>query len=75
LWCYRKWDYAYSIGELKPDVVAQLWDETQQEADQYLVGNYTKVIIDDIPYYLRQDSPHILWDKVVELEDRADLGD
>jgi hypothetical protein len=32
---HLKWDYAYSIGELKPDLVAQLW-EYPAEAQPYL---------------------------------------
>lgn len=65
---HSKWDYAYSIGELKPDVIAQLWEETQEEANPYLSGDYTQVVIDEIPYYLRNDSPNILWDRVNELQ-------
>jgi hypothetical protein len=64
---HSKWDYAYSIAELKPDVVAQLWDETTPEAAPYLEGIYTRVVIDDIPIYLRDDSPYILWDVAAQL--------
>lgn len=64
---HSKWDYAYSIAELKPDVVAQLWDETTPEASPYLAGVYTQVVIDDIPIYLRNDSPHIRWDIAAQL--------
>ncbi len=62
---HNKWDYAYSIGELQPDVVAQLWDDTNEEAAPYLV-DYDKVVIDDIPYYIRKDSPYIRWDVVLQ---------
>lgn len=58
---HNKWDYAYSIGELQPDVVAQIWDGTSEEAAPYLV-NYEKYYIDEIPYYLRIDSPYVRWD-------------
>lgn len=58
---HNKWNYAYSIGQLQPDVVAQLWDDTGEEAEPYLT-NYKKYIINDIPYYLREDSPYIRWD-------------
>ena len=34
-----KWDYAYSIGTLRPDVVAQLW-WSPREADPYLEHDY-----------------------------------
>ncbi|MCW5874714.1 MAG: hypothetical protein KIS88_08745 [Anaerolineales bacterium] len=58
---HNKWDYAYSIGQLQPDVVAQLWDDTNEEAAPYLV-NYEKYVINDIPYYLLKGSPYVRWD-------------
>lgn len=60
---HTKWNYAYSIATLQPDIVAQLWDETTEEAAPYLT-NYVKITVDDIPYYLRADSPYIHWDAV-----------
>ncbi len=60
---HNKWNYAYSIGELQPDVVAQIWEGTEEEAAQYLV-NYKLYIIDGIPYYFREDSHCILWDQI-----------
>ena len=29
---HDKWDYAYSIGRLRPDIVAQLWHSTADDA-------------------------------------------
>jgi hypothetical protein len=60
---HNKWNYAYSIGELKPDVVAQIWDGTDGEAAPYL-ADYVQIKIDGIPYYFRLDSPYILWDQL-----------
>lgn len=57
---HNKWNYAYSIGELKPDVVAQIWENTDEEAAPYL-SDYDLYVIDGIPYYFRKDSPNILW--------------
>ncbi|MEX2160770.1 MAG: hypothetical protein WD751_02555 [Anaerolineales bacterium] len=57
---HNKWDYAYSIGVLQPDVVAQIWEGTDEEAAPYL-ANYELYVIDGIPYYFRLDSPNILW--------------
>jgi hypothetical protein len=31
-----KWNYAHTFGELKPDVIVSLWDETVKEAEPYL---------------------------------------
>ncbi|MEX1248206.1 MAG: hypothetical protein WEA61_06950 [Anaerolineales bacterium] len=60
---HNKWDYAYSIGVLQPDVVAQIWEGTDEEAAPYLV-NYELYVIDGIPYYFREDSPNVLWDLI-----------
>lgn len=60
---HNKWNYAYSIGELKPDVVAQIWEGTDEEAEPYL-ADYTLYVIDGIPYYFRKDSPYVLWDQI-----------
>jgi hypothetical protein len=60
---HNKWDYAYSIGVLQPDVVAQTWENTDDEVAPYLT-NYDLYVIDGIPYYFLDDSPNILWDKL-----------
>lgn len=60
---HNKWDYAYSIGELQPDVVSQIWEGTEEEAAPYLV-NYERHVVDGIPYYFLEDSEKILWDLV-----------
>ncbi len=61
---HLKWDYDYSLGELKPDVVVQLWgntDEAQPYLDRYyLVGGAP----DDLPFSLRVGSDNILWERV-----------
>jgi hypothetical protein len=60
---HMKWDYAYSIGKLKPDVIVQLWEEDYKSADAYL-ADYTVITIGGLPFYLRKDSSMIMWDKV-----------
>lgn len=59
---HLKWDYGYSIGGLRPDVVVQLWAEPES-AQPYLVG-YQPLSTPIGTIYLRRDSPYILWDKV-----------
>lgn len=66
---HTKWNYAYSITEQQPDVIAQLWDETTDEAQSYMAGDYRRVVFDEIPMYLRLDSPYIDWDTVEQLAD------
>jgi hypothetical protein len=60
---HNKWNYAYSIGQLQPDVIAQIWEGTDDEVAPYLV-NYKLYVIDGIPYYFREDSPYVLWDQI-----------
>lgn len=61
---HMKWDYDYSIGELKPDVVVQLWGKTE-EAEGYLDKYYViGGAQGDLPFNLRQGSENILWERV-----------
>lgn len=59
---HLKWDYAYSIGELKPDVIVQLW-RAREEAAPFLAA-YDKVTLDRFNLYLRRGSTHINWPQV-----------
>jgi hypothetical protein len=67
---HLKWDYAYSIGQLQPDVVTELW-ENPEEAEPYLNRSYSKAELHGDwtipPLYLRKNSPHILWQRVEQL--------
>jgi len=60
---HLKWDYAYSIGLLKPDVVVQLW-RSSEEAEPFLDRDYTKVNVQGFSLYILKGSAHILWDRV-----------
>lgn len=60
---HMKWDYDYAIGQLKPDVVVQLWGETQN-AEAYLKQNYSIIEVDGMLFSVRTHSPNILWEKV-----------
>jgi arabinofuranosyltransferase len=62
---HMKWNYAHTIGELKPDVIVSLWDETKKEAAPYLQEYVLADLGDKNVVYLRKDSPNILWDQVV----------
>ena len=63
---HLKWDYAYSIGQLRPDVVVHLWQEPES-AKPYLQFDYVQVKIDGFTLYLRDGSPNILWSRVKAL--------
>ena len=59
-----KYDYDYSIGQLKPDVIAQIFGE-KEVARAYIDRYYTiGGAGGELTYSLRTDSPEILWDKV-----------
>jgi hypothetical protein len=67
---HMKWDYAYSIGQLKPDVVLGLWGATW-ESRPYLEAGYVEVTFPLFNLFLRKDSPFILWDQVSALDGKT----
>lgn len=56
---HLKWDYEYSIGELKPDVVAQLWWGAEA-AEPLLQADYAEKRFGGFSYYVRNGSPNVL---------------
>ena len=65
-----KFDYGYSVGQLRPDVVKQLWTD-RHLVTPYLEEHYVEVEVQGSVMWLRRDSPHILWPEVARLADRA----
>jgi hypothetical protein len=61
---HMKWDYARTIGELKPDVVVSIWPGTDEEAAPYLEEYVQGEIAPRIRVYLRKGSANILWERV-----------
>ncbi|MBN2144605.1 MAG: glycosyltransferase family 39 protein [Candidatus Aureabacteria bacterium] len=63
---HNKWDYAWSIGELQPDIVVHLWQywSGPQEAKPYLLNDYRLIQWPNSRYnvYVRNHSARILWD-------------
>ena len=59
---HMKWDYAYAIGQLKPDVITGLW-YAPEEAEPYL-KEYRQVEIGGFTFYLREGSDRIRWDSI-----------
>jgi hypothetical protein len=60
---HLKWDYPYSIGRLRPDVVAQLWWSVH-EADPYLLDyEPIEVRVGDrtVRLAVRRDSRLVIW--------------
>jgi hypothetical protein len=63
---HMKWDYAYTFGKLKPDVIVSIWEGTSAEAAPYLEKDYVYALIGEkLKVYLLKDSPRILWNEVI----------
>jgi hypothetical protein len=67
---HMKWDYAYSIGQLKPDVVVETLRGTSDQAAPFLAG-YVRIQVPELEsslpdgtLYLKPDSSYIDWDRV-----------
>lgn len=53
---HMKWDYAYSIGELKPDIIAEI--SLPSEADPF-IRNYKKISLNEHTFYVNTESKHV----------------
>ncbi len=62
---HMKWDYAYTFGELKPDVIVSIWEGTNSEAAPYLKNYVYATIGEKIQVFLRKDSPYVWWERVI----------
>ena len=63
---HNKWNYDYSIGEQRPDVVFQLWNPTSDDLAQLDAWGYQKFCLADglVSAYFLTQSPHILWERL-----------
>ncbi|OGF47680.1 MAG: hypothetical protein A2452_03355 [Candidatus Firestonebacteria bacterium RIFOXYC2_FULL_39_67] len=61
---HLKWDYQYSVGKQRPDVIAQLW-KNQAEAKSIMGMNYILKIMDGEKLYYLKNSKNVLWDKII----------
>lgn len=66
-WAFRpghmKFDYRYAIEQQQPDVVVQLWHH-REAILPYLHRFYTPVAVAGHCVYVRNSSPHVLWNKL-----------
>lgn len=60
---HLKWSYHYSIGQRRPDVIAQLWGDVN-EAIPYLRKHYIGIVYKGSQIFLRRNSKHIHWKKI-----------
>ncbi|MEO8289075.1 MAG: hypothetical protein ABI670_21910 [Chloroflexota bacterium] len=82
---HMKYDYEYSLGELKPDSIVQFWsllpDPVEEPpgpipsiAKPYVLDTYRRFDFGPLFIYLRKDSPNVRWDVVEQqgtLQDTA----
>lgn len=66
---HLKWDYDYSIGQLKPDVVVQVWG-VEPETIPWLQRDYLPARFGGFLWYLKRGSPHIRW-STLDLQNRG----
>ncbi len=60
---HLKYNYEYSIRQQKPDIIVQFWGNIE-EANPFIRNKYTKLIVGDWFFYLRNNSENILWDRL-----------
>jgi hypothetical protein len=60
---HLKWDFNYSIGELKPDIVVPIW-KSLDEAKPLLLEYYRLVKVGRYQFFVRIGSSHILWNRL-----------
>jgi hypothetical protein len=63
-----KFNYAYSIAQLQPDVVVELRVSTYDIGQRYL-DNYRRIKLNGHVMYFKTGSPNILWEKAYELRE------
>ena len=63
---HSKWDYSYSLGELQPDIVVQLWEDADQA--QAFLHEYKVVEVNGWTFTVKDDSPNILWENATLVE-------
>ncbi len=64
---HNKWDYAYSFGELKPDMVVQGWPAAGP-GEPWLSRDYHRVRVSRFLLQFRKDSPHVRWEYFEQAE-------
>jgi len=63
---HNKYDYSYSIGKLKPDIVAELWKK--EAAYPFLDKDYKTANINGHTIFLRRNSPNIKWTEIKNID-------
>ena len=58
---HNKWNYEYSVGELRPDVVIDLWSASQDDLEKLQDWGYSSYCWSTVPFrsYVLTNSPRI----------------
>jgi hypothetical protein len=68
---HNKWDFEYSIGQLRPDIVFQVWNRSRPVSDQLPGWGYELQCLtlgdgQQVAAWFLSSSEHIRWDRTVE---------
>lgn len=58
---HNKWDYDYSVRQLKPDVVRELFIPSTSDEDRLAQWGYVKRCVGNVPAYFLTGSPNVEW--------------
>ena len=58
---HDKWDFAHSIGDLRPDVVRELFFETPDDIANMAAWGYVVRCFDDQQAYFLEGSDEVIW--------------
>lgn len=61
---HNKWDYGYSVGQLRPDVVWELWRISEREESLLRKWGYTLRCVGEHQAYFLRSSTHVLWSRL-----------
>jgi len=67
---HLKWDYAYSIGQLRPDIVAERWKDPEEFA-RSIGGHYLSFGNQEFTVLLKKDSERLDWPRIEGLAGRS----
>jgi len=60
---HMKWDYSYSLGQLKPDLIVQFWGHASLAA-KWLKSDYHVARVSQFVFCFRKGADTIIWDRV-----------
>jgi arabinofuranosyltransferase len=65
---HNKWNYEYSIGVLKPDLIAETWYMNDIDRENFTKWGYKKYCLNDYSFYVKLLSKELYWANIVPCE-------